>query len=52
MEHLILTKLWENQINICATFVDDDDFENEAHPYQFFQDDIPNGMYDQILHLA
>ena len=52
MEHLILIKRWENQINICATFVDDDNFETEADPDQFPQDKIPNGMYDLILHLA
>ena len=52
MEHLILIKRWENQINICATFVDDNNFETEADPDQFPQDNIPNGMYDLILHLA
>ena len=52
MEHLILIKGWENHINIYATFVDDDNCENEADPYQFLQDIIPNGMYDLIFHLA
>jgi hypothetical protein len=46
MEHLILIKRWENHINIYATFVDD-----EADPYQLPLDNIPNGMYDLILHL-
>jgi hypothetical protein len=40
--------LWENQINICATFVDDDNFETEVDPCQFPQDNILNGMYDLI----
>ena len=52
MEHMILIKLWENYINIYATFVDDDNFENEVDPYQLPQDNIPNGMYDLILNLA
>ena len=52
MEHLILIKLWENQINISATFVDDDNFETEVDPCQFPQENILNGMYDLILHLA
>jgi hypothetical protein len=43
-------------INIYATFVDDDNFDN-SHTYvkvlyQSSQDNIINGMYDLILHLA
>ena len=56
MEHLILVKRWENHINIYATFVDDDTSDNsltsEKVPYQSPQDNILNGMYDIILHLA
>jgi len=49
---MILIKCWENHINIYATFVDDDNVDNEVVPYQSPQDTIPNGMYDLILHLA
>jgi len=52
MEHLILIKRWENHINIYATFVDDHNFDNGVVPYQSPQDNIPNGMYDIILHFA
>jgi hypothetical protein len=56
MEHLILIKGWENHINIYATFVDDNDSDDsltsENVPYQSPQNNIPNGMYDLILHLA
>ena len=56
MEHMILIKRWENHINIYATFVDDDNIDNSLTnvkvPYQSPQDNIPNGMYDLILHLA
>jgi hypothetical protein len=56
MEHLILTKGWENHINIYATFVDDNDNDNSLTnkkvPYQSHQNNIPNGMYDLILHFA
>ena len=56
MEHMILIKRWENHINIYATFVDDDNIDN-SHTYekvssQSHRDNIPNGMYDLILHLA
>jgi hypothetical protein len=47
---------WENHINKYATFVDDDNIDNshtyEKVPYQSPRDNIPNGMYDLILHLA
>jgi len=49
---MILIKRWENHINMNATFVDDDNFDNGAIPYQSPQDNIPNGMYDLILHFA
>ena len=52
MEHLILIKRWENHINIYATFVNDDNVDNGKDPYQSPQDNIPNGMYDLILHWA
>jgi hypothetical protein len=46
---MILIKCWENHINIYATFVDDDNFEDMAVPYMSPKDNIPN---DLILHLA
>ena len=53
---MILIKRWENHINIYATFVDDNDSDNSLTnvevPYQSPQNNIPNGMYDLILHLA
>ena len=53
---MILIKRWENHINIYATFVDDGNIDNSHTnvkvPYQSPQDNIPNGMYDLILHLA
>ena len=56
MEHMILIKRWENHINKYATFVDDDNIDNSLTnvkvPYQSPRDNIPNGMYDLILHLA
>jgi hypothetical protein len=48
---MILIKRWENHINIYATFVDDGNFEDMAVPYMSPKDNIPNGMYDLILHL-
>ena len=47
MEHLILVKRWENHINIYATVVE----EVSIYPAKPF-DNISNGMYDLILHLA
>jgi hypothetical protein len=56
IEHMILIKRWENHINIYATFVDVDNIDrshtDKKVPYQSPQDNIPNGMYDLILHLA
>ena len=53
---MILIKRWESQINIYATLVDDDNFDNshtyKKVPYQSSQDNIINSMYDLILHLA
>jgi hypothetical protein len=53
---MILIKRWENHVNIYATFVDDDNIDNSHTnvkvPYESPQDNIPNGMYDLILHLA
>jgi len=34
------------------TFVDDNKFEDVAVPYMSPKDNIPNGMYDLILHLT
>ena len=53
---MILIKCSENHINIYATFVDDDNIDNSntyvKFPYRSPQDNIPNGMYDLILHLG
>jgi hypothetical protein len=51
VEHLILVKRWENHINIYATVVEEVGIYM-ADPYESSEDDIPNGMYDLILHLA
>ena len=51
VEHLILVKRWENHINIYAIVVEEVGI-CMADPYESSEDDIPNGMYDLILHLA
>jgi hypothetical protein len=54
---MILIKRWENHVNIYATFVDVDNIDRshtykKKVPYQSPKDNIPNDMYDIILHLA
>jgi hypothetical protein len=54
---MILIKRWENLINKYATVVGKPELRKSyekcmADPYESSEDDIPNGMYDLILHLA
>jgi hypothetical protein len=50
VEHMILVKRWENHINIYATVVGKAGI-CMSDPYESSEDDIPNSMYDLILHL-